>query len=72
MNYTGVPGKCTQKSGQVKIADFKQISPSNVPQLKAALNRGPVTAAIDSQVIYLLTRVVMPETYSIDSNIPCS
>ena len=41
-------------------------------QLKAALNRGPVTAAIDSQVIYLLTRVVLPETYFIDSFLPCS
>ena len=44
----------------------------NPPQLKAALNRGPVTAAIDQEVLFLLTRTVMPKGYIVDERVPCS
>jgi len=36
--FTGVPERCTQKSGEIKIAGFRQIRPDNIPQLRAALN----------------------------------
>ena len=40
-----------QGKGQVKVTDFHDVTPKDVDQLKAALNEGPVSVAIEADTL---------------------
>ena len=48
--YTAMDGNCAEGSakGQVKVQTFQDVTPNNVDELKAALDKGPVSVAIEA------------------------
>ena len=48
--YTAVDGTCkyVASKGVGKVASFQDVSPNQAAQLKAALNKGPVSVAIEA------------------------
>lgn len=67
--YKAEVDKCLALPTDFQIVGYGRVKTTSPAALKAAINRSPVTAVIDSEVIHFLARISVPADFVVDSKL---